>query len=50
MKTHGSYDPGEMIKRGYDWPADPRSGQTLDPKNFAFGLKDPLGSAVPCSY
>jgi hypothetical protein len=45
VKTHGSYDPGEMIKRGYDWPADPKSGQQLDPKNFAFGLKDPLGSA-----
>jgi hypothetical protein len=45
VKTHGSFDPGEMIDRKYRWPADPKNGEQLDPANFAFGLKDPLGSA-----
>jgi hypothetical protein len=34
--SHGSYNPGEMIDRKYNWPG-------IDPKNFAFGLKDKLG-------
>jgi len=30
-RTHGSYEPGERVQRGYRWP-----GETQD-KNFAFG-------------
>jgi hypothetical protein len=45
VRTHGSFDPGEMINRQYDWPKDPKTGTPIDPKNFAFGLKDPVGSA-----
>jgi hypothetical protein len=42
--THGSYDPGQMIDRKYNWPKD-EAGQPIDPKNFAFGLKDKLHSS-----
>lgn len=39
-RTHGSFDPGEMIKRNYEWPAK------LVDKHFAFGatVKDQPGN------
>jgi len=42
VKTHGSYDAGEMVERDYNWPLDPTSehGAKVDPKTFAFGVRD----------
>lgn len=35
IKTHGSYNPGEMVNRGYNWPK-----QVSGDPHFRFGLPD----------